>query len=128
MLCVAAFASLCAAVCALHSFPPFADAGSTSNPEATGVRQGAKPVETFEVRLADRTISVSATNAAAFASAAFPHAVSRRGTAPFVLVANVRVNGAVRRRAAACGGYGGADARHARADNCQIIFFSYVSR
>ncbi len=103
LLCVAAFASLCAAVCALHSFPPFADAGSHRHPEASGVRQGAKPVETFEVRLAGRTISVSATNAAAFASAAFPHAVSRRGTAPFVLVANVRVNGAVRRRAAACG-------------------------
>ncbi len=64
---------------------------------------GAKPVDTFDVRLASRTISVSATNAAALAAAAFPRGASRRGTAPFVLVASGRINGAVRRRAAACG-------------------------
>ncbi len=56
------------------------------------------------MRLAARTISVPPTNApGAFAAAAFPRSASRRGTAPFVVVAKSRVNGALRRRASACG-------------------------
>lgn len=56
----------------------------------------------YAVRLLNRTITVrDGGGAAAFAP--FPSAASRRGTAPFVLVANSRVTKAIRARAEQCG-------------------------
>ena len=102
-LCVAALVSLCLAIGVFRSHSPFSDAEPPLHSEPSGVAQGANSKEAFKVRLAGRTISVAATNAAASAPVAFPRGISRRGTAPFVLVSRTRVNGAVRRRAAACG-------------------------
>ena len=99
--CAAVFAAVAAfvALCAAWLIFLLSGSGDEGRADATAGK-------TFlEVRLANRTIRVPRTvnGGVPQVAATMPPILSRRGTAPFVLVANGRATAEVRRRATACG-------------------------